>query len=164
MCAGTLKIVKGIVYAVRTNSGHYRPTDEHMLAVINLLRTVGAPIDQLDVESHDGTFCAKAPQFVAAGASWRSLLQRREANLRTLNERAAGTANRIDGFLYDLAEYRGNFFQTDQHFYDYICRTYGWTADHAYHRLQRAYQRVGAHRPAQGMTLQMAKNPPGKPH
>jgi hypothetical protein len=81
LCAGTMLIRRGIVHGICTDSGHYRPTDRHMLNVLHTLTMVGAPLNKVKVYRHDGSLIATARQFKAADGNWNALRSRKDENV-----------------------------------------------------------------------------------
>jgi hypothetical protein len=87
MCAGSMKIVDGIVYGIRVDSGHYQPAVSAVVNVLQALQMCGAPIAQIEIYDYDknarnGGFVAHAPQFLAANGNWGVLIARQMAEYR----------------------------------------------------------------------------------
>ena len=161
LCAGTLKIERGVVKAVRTNSGHYRPTDEHMLNVVEFLKMIGAPIGQIDIESHNGFIVSKADAYLSNRGNWQALFARGQANLLTRQEKVFGATQRIDQFLVDLWNYSPPQIKTEDDYYGYLMKVYGWSRPKAEARVWKAYNTVLPNAQATYAVKKMA--PPARP-
>ena len=66
MCAGSMLIREGVIERVRSDSGHYKPTDANMLGLLQALRMRGVSIENILVEAFTGAKEVKAPDFIAA--------------------------------------------------------------------------------------------------
>ena len=164
LCAGTIKIEQGVVKAIRTNSGHYQPLDEHMLNVVKLLQTVGAPIQNIDIESHNGQLVSKASYFLASQGNWQALMKRKQANISAHQKKVQGTIDRIDRYLYDLWQNGYYLFQgNENYYYNYVCRTYGWSRQLAWQYTTAAFNKYSGSLPKPTNNLSWAHRPPGKP-
>jgi hypothetical protein len=93
MAAGSMLIESGRVKRLRSDSGHYKPIDTNILAVLQAFMMVGVPIHDVVVEDHEGRKAEKAPQFMAVKADWGKIKQGREINLL---DRAKADAHRKD--------------------------------------------------------------------
>jgi hypothetical protein len=67
-CAGTILIKKGIILGLRIDSGHYRPTNSHMVSVLEHLKTVDVDIRNIDIYA---TFAGVVAATGSAGLSLR---------------------------------------------------------------------------------------------
>lgn len=84
MCAGTMLIEDGVIKAISTDSGHYRPTQMHVVNLLQALQMRGVNIAAIDVQDHEGTVVAKANAFIQANGNWAAMLARRQANITHL--------------------------------------------------------------------------------
>ena len=50
MCTGTMLIRRGRILGIRNDSGHYRPTADHVVNVLEALKMFGVPLDIIYVE------------------------------------------------------------------------------------------------------------------
>jgi hypothetical protein len=80
MCAGTMLIENGVLKGVSTDSGHYRPTQQHVVNLLQALSMWGVNLSGLDVQDHYGALQSKGDVFLSSRGSWASALARREAN------------------------------------------------------------------------------------
>lgn len=64
LCAGTIRIDSGQVRLITNESGHYRPTESHLLQAVNILNLMGARMDTLNVRPFGKPACTGA-QFLA---------------------------------------------------------------------------------------------------
>lgn len=64
LCAGTIRIDSGQVRLITNESGHYRPTESHLLQAVNILNMMGVRMDTLNVRSFGKPACTGA-QFLA---------------------------------------------------------------------------------------------------
>jgi len=136
MCAGTMLIEGGIVKGICTDSGHYQPTDDHMLNVINTLMMVGASIAQTEVYSHDGTFKGPAMYFWNYNGNWSKLC---DMQLVNFNHSVAVQRDRIeDEELYDIWK----VFKDDKAAEMAIRHRFNWSQHDAETRLARARERL----------------------
>jgi hypothetical protein len=89
-CSGSLLIEEGYVKGIRNNSGHYHPTDNHMVNVLELLQTVGVDINKVEVYDYSGKqVCdpvTKQPlsgaEFLKERGSWDNILKRKGMDLK----------------------------------------------------------------------------------
>jgi len=77
-CAGSIFIDKGVVLGVRNNSGHYQPSDDHLVNVLQQLKLVGANIAKVLVYDYNGNppEGVAGDKFLAERGSWERLLAR----------------------------------------------------------------------------------------
>jgi hypothetical protein len=80
MCAGTMLIRDGIMQGVSTDSGHYRPTQQHVVNLLLTLTMHGINLNTIDVQDHGGILQCKGDEFLRNQGNWASALSRREAN------------------------------------------------------------------------------------
>jgi hypothetical protein len=50
-CGGTMRITNGVVTGVKNDSGHYKPVDESLAKVLELLNTVGMDLSKIEVRT-----------------------------------------------------------------------------------------------------------------
>lgn len=137
MCAGTMLIEGGVVKVVRTDSGHYQPTDAHLLNILQTFQMVGVPIDTVQVENYNGTMRAKGSNFLAAQGNWNSVMQRKQANFQHIQKRLDTKAEEKQ--LYDIWAHGG--FTTWALLLDYVATWYGGNRGTADHKLREAVER-----------------------
>lgn len=58
LCAGTIKIKSGEVQLITNESGHYRPTDSHLLQAVHALSLMGVRMDRLNVRTFGKPVCS----------------------------------------------------------------------------------------------------------
>jgi hypothetical protein len=51
LCAGTILIRAGRILGIRNNSGHYKPTADHLVNVLEALKMHGVPLDIISVST-----------------------------------------------------------------------------------------------------------------
>jgi hypothetical protein len=78
MFAGSLLVVQGQVTGVCPNSGHYLPTENNTLALLQALAMYGVPLEQVMVFDHDGERNSLAPEFMKVNGDWPALRQNRD--------------------------------------------------------------------------------------
>lgn len=78
-CAGSIKIIDGNVKAICSDSGHYKPTDDHLINFLEMLKMVG--VDIAEVEVYDYSF-----SLLGLG----NVVLANRGNLATLIDRARG--------------------------------------------------------------------------
>lgn len=72
MCAGSIRIEAGVVLAIKTDSGHYRPTPEHVTNLLLALQMVGVKLDGIVCTYFEGKswFEESATSLLAARGKW----------------------------------------------------------------------------------------------
>jgi len=84
-CAGSLRIDKGKVTGVMTDSGHYQPDPSHVVNVLRTLRMHGVDLSHVIVRNHeDQPLQVEADVFVNNDGSWGQILERGRSNLINL--------------------------------------------------------------------------------
>jgi hypothetical protein len=73
MFAGSLLVVQGNLVGVCPNSGHYLPTENNTLALLQALAMYGVPLDNLGVFYHNGNFDSMGTEFMKSKGAWRIL-------------------------------------------------------------------------------------------
>lgn len=73
MAAGSMLIEDGVVKALRSDSGHYKPTDTNSVSLLQALEMAGAPIDQISVFNHDDSEESEARIFLGDNGNWEKL-------------------------------------------------------------------------------------------
>jgi hypothetical protein len=91
--AGTMLIRHGIIKGIRTDSGHYTPTQMNMAMLLQALSMYGVDVSRIKLYNWDGTELGKAPEFMKSNMTWEAFV-RQAANERghrtsAENERAA---------------------------------------------------------------------------
>lgn len=94
MCAGTMRIVDGLITDVANDSGHYQPTSDSFVALLEALRMHGVAVDQIRVHAMiPGTWPvqyhrAKGADFLTARGNWARLLSAGHFKVVTGNAQA----------------------------------------------------------------------------
>jgi hypothetical protein len=79
--SGSMLVEKGVIKGIRTNSGHYRPTDEHLVNVLEFLQTMGVDLTQVSVYDYAGQdFDVNGDEFLEERGNWASIVKRSKAN------------------------------------------------------------------------------------
>lgn len=73
-CAGSMLVENGKIRKIRSDSGHYKPTDTNMLALLQAFQMLAIPLKDMKVVSFDGKTEVNAPDFFRASAKWDLLL------------------------------------------------------------------------------------------
>ncbi|HEV2211503.1 MAG TPA: hypothetical protein VG167_22270 [Verrucomicrobiae bacterium] len=81
MCAGTMLIEDGIIKGISTDSGHYRPSQMHVVNLLQSLQMRGVNVSTIEVQDHTGALVSRADVFMAHYGNWASALARRDANM-----------------------------------------------------------------------------------
>src|SRR5262249_19387556 len=84
MCAGSMLIEGGVIRKVKSDSGHYQPTDSDMLALLQCLRMLNVPIQNVVVVDFEGRSEVSAPSFFQANATGTSWLTSETPCCRTI--------------------------------------------------------------------------------
>lgn len=85
-CAGTWKVVNGVVEEISDASGHYRPTQDHMIGAVETLKAYGVNLATLKVFIYPDTRVGIGATKFLAEAPRTSLLQRRQAFITQQDE------------------------------------------------------------------------------
>ncbi|HEY1377435.1 MAG TPA: hypothetical protein VGF55_11615 [Gemmataceae bacterium] len=91
--AGTMLIKAGEIKAVRSDSGHYKPTEQNMAALLQGLSMYGVNLRQIGLIGYDGMFLGYAPEFLASHFTWEKYQQLRAKEHET---RVLGDAWRVE--------------------------------------------------------------------
>jgi hypothetical protein len=81
MCAGSMLIAGGVIQKVKSDSGHYKPIDNNMLALLQCLRMLNVSIQNIMVVDYEGQVEEPAPTFFQANADWKKLATERDRTL-----------------------------------------------------------------------------------
>jgi hypothetical protein len=73
-------IIKGKVWAVCPDSGHYKPTDNSTLALLQALRMHAVPLEDVAVFSWNGALMVMADDFTSANADWNKLVANQQTS------------------------------------------------------------------------------------
>jgi len=85
LCAGSIRIDKGKVTGVQTDSGHYQPDASHVVNVLRTLRMHGVDLSQVKVLDYEGKgLQVEADVFVNNDGSWGQILERGRSNVLNL--------------------------------------------------------------------------------
>lgn len=85
LCAGSIRIDKGRVTGVQTDSGHYQPDPSHVVNFLRTLRMHGVNLQQVKVFDYEGrALQVEADVFVDNDGSWGQILERGRSNLLNL--------------------------------------------------------------------------------
>lgn len=79
LCAGTMKIENGEVRLITSESGHYRPSESHLLQAVNLLSLFGVRMDRLSVRAFGKPICS-GERFLATQRFEMTKVQDEEEN------------------------------------------------------------------------------------
>jgi hypothetical protein len=103
LCTGSVKMVRGRVLAIKNDSGHYKPTLEHMTNVVQALQMYGVAPHLLDVilvanswrdaGGYLGNYEIMVPgnQVLRWGGEGKDVFYRKQANDRNIAARTAGS-------------------------------------------------------------------------
>jgi hypothetical protein len=72
-CGGTMRVVNGVVTGLKNDSGHYKPVDESMVKVLELLRTVGMDISKAEVHPVGAGGMVKGDVFLKQNGNWDAI-------------------------------------------------------------------------------------------
>ena len=137
MCAGTMLIEGGAIKVVRTDSGHYQPSDAHLLNMIQTFQMLRVPLDGIVVENHNGAMSSKARDFLVANGNWNTVMQRKQANFEHI--RARIDEQNLEVWLFDLWRYGG--FATWDLVLQQVQYWCGWDRATAHRKLNAAVER-----------------------
>jgi hypothetical protein len=73
MAAGSMLVEHGRVKRIRSDSGHYKPVDTNMMATLQALKMLGAPLHDTIIENFRGFNPVSAAEFLRAQANWSEL-------------------------------------------------------------------------------------------
>ena len=83
LCAGSIKIEKGFIKVINTDSGHYQPTDSHLINALRALEMHGIQTDDIEVQNFQlQGVSACAGMIFGANGSWAKLLERGQLNIQ----------------------------------------------------------------------------------
>jgi hypothetical protein len=107
LCTGTLQIENGIVKAVANDSGHYQPSRDHLLNVVQALQMRGCNLSQLAVWSAPKSwkdnkgvvqnawgYCTGTELMQSRGGGY-GLYQRMESNQANIARRTGGAPGQV---------------------------------------------------------------------
>jgi hypothetical protein len=137
MCAGTMLIENGQIRVVRTDSGHYQPTDAHLLNVLQAFQMLQVPIGNLYVENFNGTMRSKGGDFINSQGDWNTVMKRKQANFQHIRTRI--DASNESKQLYDYWANCG--LPTWSQVLDQVVWWYGWDRHTANRKLKEAVER-----------------------
>ena len=80
-CAGTWKVVAGVVLEITDASGHYRPTLDHIIGALEALKANGCDLAVLKVFIFPDKIMGQTAAAFLADAARTSLLERQRAYL-----------------------------------------------------------------------------------
>ena len=81
-CGGSMRVIDGVVTGVKNDSGHYKPVDESLVKVLEMLKTAGQDIRKVDVRTILGEVTGKEGSlnrgvrgdvFVAQNGNWDAI-------------------------------------------------------------------------------------------
>lgn len=137
MCAGTMLIENGQIRVVRTDSGHYQPTDAHLLNVLQAFQMLQVPIGNLYVENFNGTMRSKGGDFINSQGDWNTVMKRKQANFQHIRTRIDASTESKQ--LYDYWANCG--LPTWSQLLDQVTYWYGWDRHTANRKLKEAVER-----------------------
>jgi hypothetical protein len=80
MGAGSMLIVNGKIHRIRSDSGHYKPIDTNVVSVLQALRMLGYPLNDIFVDDYLGKTSVKAEYFMSQNGDWNKLETLRDQN------------------------------------------------------------------------------------
>jgi hypothetical protein len=87
LCAGSMLIEGGVIKTVRSDSGHYKPTEQNMVSLLLALQMHGVDIRNVRVVNFLGSQVALAPEFIEANGDWTRFVDQR--NIAPANNQSA---------------------------------------------------------------------------
>jgi hypothetical protein len=72
-CGGTMRVIKGVVTGVKNDSGHYKPVDESLAKVLELLKTVGMDVSKVEVRTAGAGTTVKGDVFLQQNGNWDAI-------------------------------------------------------------------------------------------
>lgn len=96
-CAGSIYIKNGWVEGIRNDSGHYQPTNLHMLNVLQHFLMMGVPLKGITVYDYGGAARAQGDEFLESAGNWRSVRQRMARNSPAMMQWEVEVKQRYDG-------------------------------------------------------------------
>jgi hypothetical protein len=87
MAAGSMLIEDGVIKRIRSDSGHYTPTNTNMFALLQALAMLGVRLEKITMEDYTQKELGKGTDFFKANADW-SLLQGQRNQTLADNKRA----------------------------------------------------------------------------
>ena len=94
LCAGSMLIEGGVIKTVRSDSGHYKPTEQNMVSLLLALQMHGVNIANVRVVNFRATQIALAPEFIEANGDWTKFVDQR--NIAPMNNQAAFSSLQAD--------------------------------------------------------------------
>lgn len=94
LCAGSMLIEGGVIKTVRSDSGHYKPTEQNMVSLLLALQMHGVNITNVRVVNFRATQVALAPEFIEANGDWTKFVDQR--NIAPMNNQAAFSSLQAD--------------------------------------------------------------------
>ncbi len=94
LCAGSMLIDGGVIKTVRSDSGHYKPTEQNMVSLLLALQMHGVNIANVRVVNFRATQIALAPEFIEANGDWTKFVDQR--NIAPMNNQAAFSSLQAD--------------------------------------------------------------------
>jgi len=96
-CAGSICIKNGIVTGIRNDSGHYQPTNFHLLNVLQHLSMMGVSLQKVTVYDYAGAARAQGDEFLAGSGNWKSVRQRMVRNDPVMRQFEIDVKQRYNG-------------------------------------------------------------------
>ncbi len=85
--AGTMLIESGVIKAIRSDSGHYHPTQQNMAALLQGLAMFGVDLRPIRLVNFDGTPLGTAREFLSSRMTWeqfkKQLFEERSDRIET---------------------------------------------------------------------------------
>jgi hypothetical protein len=75
--AGNMLIKGGVIWAIRSDSGHYQPTEMNMAALLQALGMLGVSLRRIALFDYKNNPLGTAPDFLKARESWDQFVQQR---------------------------------------------------------------------------------------
>lgn len=95
LCAGSMEINQGIITGLKSDSGHYRPTYQQLMNVIQHLAVVGVDISKVSVCDFLGWPLGTGREFLRNNEQWRKRLDETGQEFRRTNNLHDLVAKRV---------------------------------------------------------------------
>ncbi len=80
LCGGSIMIDKGKITGIRNDSGHYQPTEEHILSVVEYLKMVGVNLKKITIYNYEGKDLGDAKDFLKKRGNIKNIEKRMKEN------------------------------------------------------------------------------------
>jgi len=96
LCAGSLEIENGVVSGVKSDSGHYQPTYQQLMNVIQHLSVVGVNLETVSVCDFIGWPLGNGKEFMANNQHWRKRIDQTGQEFKKTNNLHDLVKKRVD--------------------------------------------------------------------